>query len=400
MAWRENSVMDERFGFIVDWLKREWSMAELCRRYGISRKTGYKLVARFVAEGRPGLSDRNRAPLHQGRAVSAEIDEAVVEARACHPSWGPKKLRAFLGRKYPGVNWPAQSTIGLILRRHGLTVRRRHRGRASPSAALHAASAANEVWGMDFKGWFRTGDGQRCDPFSLSDLSSRYLLRLQAVDRPDGAHVWPILEAAFYEYGLPRVIRSDNGAPFASIGAGGLSNLAVKLVKAGVLPERIRPGKPQQNGRHERMHLTVKRETASPPAATRRAQQRRFDAFRSSFNQERPHEALGQETPAEHFQASERTYSGRLREPEYAGADEVRRVHLNGDIKWQGDRVFVSLALIGEPIGLFEEPDGSYRLFYGPLALGCLDRKGKFTKDTSQPGLEKTTGRVPKVLPM
>jgi putative transposase len=219
------------------------------------------------------------------------------------------------------------------------------------------------------------------------------------VDRPDGEHVWPVLEAAFREYGLPRAIRSDNGPPFASTGAGGLSSLAVKLIKAGVRPERIRPGKPQQNGVHERMHLTVKRETASPPAPTLHAQQRRFDSFRRAFNEERPHEALDQETPAEHFQPSGRAYGGRLREPEYDKADQVRRVHLNGDIKWRGERVFVSTALIGEPIGMFETADGSHHLFFGPVLLGRLDRSGTFKKDTSQPEA-KPLEHDPKVLPM
>lgn len=399
MAWREHSVMGERVCFVSDWLSGAWSMSELCRRYGISRKTGYKLVGRFSVEGASGLSDRSRAPHCQGRAIAEDVVEAIVGVRWRYPSWGPKKIAAWLEREAGERQWPAQSTIGLILQRHGLTVRRRYRGRARASAELSPVAAANDVWGMDFKGWFLTRDGRRCDPFSLSDLHSRYLLRLQVVGRADGEHVWPVLEAAFYEYGLPKVIRSDNGAPFASTGAGGLSTLSVKLIKAGVLPERIRPGKPQQNGRHERMHLTVKRETASPPEASLTAQQRRFDAFRQEFNHQRPHEALEQETPAEHFQPCGPSYSGRLRSPEYDGADQVRRVHPNGEIKWAGARLFISTALVGEPIGLFEQDDGSFTLCYGPIPLGSIDRAGKFKKDTSQSQVNKP-GTDPKVLPM
>jgi hypothetical protein len=236
------------------------------------------------------------------------------------------------------------------------------------------------VWGIDFKGWFRTQDGNRCDPLSLSDLHSRYVLRLQALARPDGDGVWPVVEAAFREFGLPRTIRSDNGPPFASTGAGGLSRLSVKLIKAGVCPERIEPGKPQQNGRHERMHRTLKAETASPPAETLRAQQRRFDTFRRIFNEVRPHEALSQQTPASVFQPPSRPYCGRLNEPDYPADHKIRRVRQNGEIKWAGDRVFLSQALIGEPVGIAEVDDGLFSVHFGMVLLGHLDHAGNFTR--------------------
>lgn len=229
---------------------------------------------------------------------------------------------------------------------------------------------------MDFKGWWLTRDGWRCLPFTLSDLKSRYLFRVQAVDRPDGRHIWSVLDATFREVGLPEVIRSDNGPPFATTGASGLSWLSVQMVKAGVRPERIKPGKPQQNGRHERMHRTLKEETTKPPAANRREQQRRFDEFRRIFNEERPHEALGLEAPAMHYQPSSRVYSGRLREPDYPDDHQVRRVRSNGEIKWLGGKVFVSAALIGEPVGIAEMEEGSHILHYGPILLGYLDRDG------------------------
>jgi putative transposase len=250
---------------------------------------------------------------------------------------------------------------------------------------------------MDFKGWFRTGDGKRCDPFSLSDLASRYVLRLQALSKPDGEHVWPILDAAFREFGLPEVIRSDNGPPFASHGVGGLSRMAVQLIKAGVKPERIKPGRPQQNGRQERLHLTVKQDTAQPPASNQRSQQRRFDEFRCTFNEERPHEALGQDTPAEHYQASSRSYHGRLREPDYPADHQVRRVRHNGEIRWQGGYVFLSEALIGEPVGIAEtEDNGWHTVYYGPVFLARLDPTGTLRRgEPRQPVTpEPPTGNV------
>jgi transposase InsO family protein len=381
MAWQETHVMDERLMFIGEWLTGERRMAELCRRYGVSRRTGYKFIDRYVAEGPEGLKDRSRAPHHHANAIDQEREEAILALRAAHPSWGPKKLKAWLERKRCELVWPAQSTIAEMLDRHGLVRRRKLRRHGAPQLTpLTSEDAANRVWGMDFKGWFRTGDGERCDPFSLSDLASRYVLRLQALDKPDGEHVWPILEAAFGEFGLPETIRSDNGPPFASLAAGGLSWLAVRLIKAGVKPERIAAGKPQQNGRHERLHRTLKQETAQPPAASRRAQQRRFDEFRRTFNDERPHEALGQDTPAAHYQRSPRSYSGRLHEPDYPTDYEVRRVRHNGDIKWRGGRIFLSEALIGEPVGIAETDEDIHLVYYGPIHLGRLDRAGGFRK--------------------
>jgi transposase InsO family protein len=391
MPWLETGVMDERMSFIVDWQREEYGMAELCRRYGVSRKTGYKLRDRFMAEGMAGLADRSRAPRHHPNAVSAVVEEAVVAVRRAHPSWGPKKIRAWLRARDGETPWPVESTIARLLDRHGLVARRRRRRRVAPSAvALSRCVAANDVWGVDFKGWFRTGDGRRCDPLSLSDLASRYVLRLQAVARTDGEHVWPILDAAFREFGPPQVMRSDNGPPFASLGAGGLSRLSVRLIKVGVRPERIAPGKPQQNGRHERFHRTLKEDTASPPAANLRAQQRRFDRFRQVFNEERPHEALGQTPPAAHYDPPPRLYGGREREPEYDAAHQVRRVRRNGEIKWRGRLVFIGEALIGEPIGLEEIDDGGWAVRYAHVPLGILDAQDRFVrlKPGARPGLE------------
>jgi putative transposase len=381
MPWSVTSMQDEKLAFIADWQADVMSFAELCRYYGVSRQTGYELVARYEAEGVAGLQPRSRAPHTHPNAVPEATARALLDLRRAHPRWGAKKLRARLASRQPELAWPAVSTINELLDRHGLLVRRQVRRRAPPGASpLQACAASNDVWGVDFKGWFCTRDGARCEPFSLSDLYSRYVLRLQLVEASDVAHVWPIFDAAFREFGRPERVRSDNGPPFASVGVGGLSALAINLVKAGVLPERIAPGKPQQNGRHERLHRTVGEETADPPAENRRAQQRRFDRFRRDFNEERPHEALGQRTPASLYRPGGRAWSGRLREPEYPADHLVRRVRQNGEIKWRGGLLFLGEALIGEPIGITEIDADRWRVCYGPVWLGTIDAQGKFAR--------------------
>jgi transposase InsO family protein len=283
------------------------------------------------------------------------------------------KVRAYLARRDPQTAWPAASTIGELFDREGLTVKRKLRRRSPPSSAPFAhCGAANDVWCIDFKGWFLTGDGTRCEPLTLSDAHSRYLLRCQVMPRNDAEHVWPVVDAALREFGLPTALRSDNGSPFASRGAGGLSQLSVKVIKAGVLPERIAPGKPQQNGRHERMHLTLLQDTASPPARSLRQQAERFRVFQHIFNNERPHEALGDDRPADHYAVSPRRWDGVLREPEYSDDHQVRRVRHNGEIRWRGSTVYVTEALIGEPVGLLEGQDDSWSISYGPVELGII----------------------------
>jgi transposase InsO family protein len=373
--------MDERISFISAWRVDGETVAQLCRQHGISRKTGYKWIDRYRTLGWDGLKDASHATHHHPHAIVETIARQVLAVRERHPTWGPKKIQAWLHAHHPRESWPAQSTIGALLDRAGLVKHRRRRQSVAGSpSSLAPVGGANDVWGIDFKGWFRTGDGRRCDPLSLSDLASRYVLRLQALTSIEGDRVWPWLDAAFREFGLPNRIRSDNGPPFGSAAPGGLSRLAVKLIKAGVMPEHITPGKPQQNGRHERMHRTLKAETANPPAASLRQQQRRFDAFCRLFNEERPHEALGQPPPAAHYEQSPRKYSGRLREPEYPGAWSIRRVRHNGEIKWQGEQFFLSEALIGEPIALQPLDDDCWLLHFGPIALGSLDQRGNFIK--------------------
>ena len=302
----------------------------------------------------------------------------MLTVRARHPRWGPRKLRAWLQRHDAAPRWPAASTIGGLLQRHGLTIARRPRRRAVPATQpLHAAVGPNDVWSVDFKGWFRTGDGARCTPLTLTDNASRFLLRCQAVAAGDEAHVRPLLEAAFREYGLPVALRSDNGPPFGSVAAGGLSRLAVWWIKLGVTPDRIAPGHPEENGRHERMHLTLKQETAAPPEATVRAQQRAFDRFRTIFNQERPHEALGQQPPATVYVASPRPYPERLPAIEYAAEELVRRVRPTGEIRWRGRLPFITQTLTGEFIGLTEIVEDCWRVRFGPVVLGWFDLRGR-----------------------
>ncbi len=374
MPWREVCPMDERMRFISAVLAGEENMSALCEEFGVSRKTGYKWLGRYREFGPAGLEERSRAPGRAPWAISQAQREAILGVRRTHPSWGPKKLRAKLGQRAPEQPWPAPSTIGELLRREGLTLARKPRRAAVPNPGpLTVALRSNDVWAIDFKGWFRTGDGARCDPLTVSDGFSRYLLCAQALERPDYANCRTQLERVFREYGLPRALRSDNGAPFASLGAGGLSRLGVWWVKLGITPERIEPGRPQQNGRHERMHKTLKAETASPPAANRAQQQRRFDRFRAEFNHERPHEALGQAVPAQHYAPSPRRYPARLEDPAYPAGFEPRRVRSNGEAKWQGELIFIGEALIGEVIGLHENGEGDAAVYFGPVQLGTID---------------------------
>jgi putative transposase len=381
MGWEETCAVEERMRFVVAVQKREDSIAAICRRFGVSRRIGYKWLARFEAEGAAGLFDRSRAPLHHPQAIADNIAERCLEVRRGHPSWGPVKVRAYLERRAPAMDWPAASTIGELFDREGLTVKRKLRRRSPPSSAPFAhCEAANDVWCIDFKGWFLTGDGKRCEPLTVTDAYSRYLLRCQALPRTDTEHVWPVLYAAFREFGLPRYMRSDNGSPFASRGAGGLSRLSVKLIKAGVTPERIAPGKPQQNGRHERMHLTLLQDVAAPPANSMHEQRKRLRDFQRLYNEERPHQALDNATPADHYQSSPRRFDGILREPDYHDDQEVRRVRHNGEIKLDGNMIYISAALVGEPVALAENQDG-WTVSYGPILLGTIAYRGDRLKN-------------------
>lgn len=375
MPWRITNVLDERVQFIAQYLEGRLSLAELCRSFKISRKTGYKFIRRYQAYGPPGLCDLPSVPHHQPHAVPQATQESILALRAAHPSLGPKKLRADLCKDHPDLPWPAASTIGAILKRAGLVTPRKRRRHAQPSApsSLTVPEAPQSVIAADFKGQFSLRNGRPCFTLTVSDLFSRMILCCQALARPGFDQVYPVFVALFRQHGLPDVIRTDNGPPFASCALGGLSRLAVWWIKLGIRPQRIQPGHPEQNGRHERMHRTLSQEAISPPAANLSAQQRAFDRFVDFYNYHRPHEALGQKTPASLYSPSPRPYPLRLPPLEYPDGMRVRRVRHDGYIRWRSRMLFVSETLIGEPVGLDPLDDRLWIVYFGPLALAVLD---------------------------
>jgi transposase InsO family protein len=305
----------------------------------------------------------------------------VVDARKRHPTWGPRKLLFELERRYPRLRLPASSTVGQILKRQGLVLRRRARRKAAPyTAPFVGCDAPNAVWCADFKGSFALGNGRRCNPLTISDAYSRYLLRCEGLSRTDHSCVQPIFESAFCEFGRPLAIRTDNGPPFATVAAGGLSALAIWWIKLGIRPERIAPGKPQQNGRHERMHRTLKQDTTKPPARTLPEQQLRFDRFRRVYNDDRPHQALGMKPPATAYDSSSRPYPIKLREPEYPTNFSVRSVNHKGLLKWKGRMIYLAETLALEHVALEEVDDDEWRVYFADVPLGVLG-EGRFRRE-------------------
>ena len=374
MPWRETDVMKERTRFVLEYESAEYTMAELCRIYGIARKTGYEWLGRYEVEGLSGLQDRRYGAGSHPNQVEGGVEEQILQLKYAHPSWGAKKLRGRLGVQKKDVKWPAVSTFGEILRRAGLSTPQRKRRRVAVySKPFQKVEQANQVWCADFKGWFLTGKGERIDPLTVTDAHSRYLLRCQSVEKTDTEHVQAIFAAAFREYGMPQTIRTDNGAPFASRAIAGISRLSIYWMKLGIQPERIKPGHPEQNGRHERMHRTLKAETAKPAAANRKAQQEVFDRFRQQFNEERPHEALQQQTPASRYQSSPRTYPDRIAEPEYGSHMKRKKVYPDGTFFWKGTQIFISKALGRESIGLEPIDDRYWDVHFATFPLARFD---------------------------
>jgi putative transposase len=377
MPWKELSEMDAKVSFVADCVRGEEPMTVLCERHRISRQTGYLWKQRYALEGADGLAERSRAPHRLAHSTPAEIVDQLVALREKHPYWGARKLLELLRRRDAQTAWPAASTVTDILKRAGLVRSPRRRRHAVPPAQPFAAvNEPNDTWCIDFKGWFRTANGERCDPLTVTDAHSRYILALKIM--PERSQpVREAVDALFAEYGLPHAMRSDNGVPFASNGAGGLSKLSVHWAKLGIRLERITPGQPQQNGRHERMHATLKAETTRPAAGNAAAQQARFDRFRTEFNHDRPHEALGQRMPAEHYRCSLRQMPDRVPEPWYDAEHAVRRVRPTGEIKWGGERVFISEALAGEPVGIAETEGGDWLVRFASVDLGLIKRGTK-----------------------
>jgi transposase InsO family protein len=358
-------------------------MAELCREFEISRKTGYKFLKRFEHLGVVGLLDQRRVAERIPHRMAPEISAEITTLRKEHPTWGPKKLRDVLSRRRPGVRLPVVSTIGELLKREGLVTPRHRRGRDStPYSPLSHAHAPNDVWCIDYKGQFRLRNGRYCYPLTLTDAASRYILACEGFQRISGDDVRAVLEAVFRAHGLPSAIRYDGGPPFASTGLRRLSKLSVWWLLLGIHLEQTEPASPQQNGRHERMHRTLKEETTRPPAATLLQQQERFDTFVEIFNRDRPHEAIGMMRPAELYRRSERRYPAELPRPEYPLHDLVATVSGGGHLRLPGGgrrngQYFISNALNGQVVGLREIDDDRWLVSFLEMDLGVLDLRAK-----------------------
>lgn len=374
MPWTETDPMTERHKFILAYQQDLFSMTELCQRFGISRKTGYKWLARYREGGLEALRDRSRAPKHCPHRTPEAIGELLLEARGAYPRWGPRKLLDYLRPRHPDVTFPAPSTVGDILKREGLVKPRRRRRRPRhPGASPIQADAPGEVWTADFKGEFRLGCGAYCYPLTVQDAHSRYVLACHGLASTGHKGAKRVFEQLFRENGLPEAIRTDNGLPFASHAIAGLSRLNAWWIKLGIAWQRIEPGCPQQNGRHERMHRTLKAETTRPPAVGFPAQQECFDTFLEEFNQVRPHQALEGAVPAAHFRPCQRTMPQQLPRPEYPGHAEVRKVGASGCIKFKGRPLFISTVLTGEHVALEEIDEGLWSLLFYDVLLARLN---------------------------
>jgi transposase InsO family protein len=376
MPWREPSpVEQQRADLVREYTSGLLTMTELAAQYGVSRKTGYKWVAAYEAHGWMGLQDQSRRPHHSPHATDEEVLDVLLAIRRRHPRWGPKKLLAVAARRHPAAAWPARSTVAAHLKARGLITSRRRRQPPLVVAAPRApVTRANEVWTTDYKGEFLTGDGRYCYPLTIRDGFSRFVLRCDALTAHTLAVTQPRFERAFAEYGLPDRIRSDNGPPFGGPGLGRLSTLAAWWIRLGIVPERIAPGHPEQNGSHEQFHRVLKAETARPPAATACAQQRRFTRFCAEYNHDRPHEGLQQTVPAQHYQPSARPMPRRLPPLEYPGHAEIRRVDQNGYVSWRTP-LFVSAALADEAIAFEEVDDGIWTVTFATVVLGRFDER-------------------------
>ena len=373
MPWRESDAMSERARFVGEYLSGLWTVGELCGRFGVTRVTGHKWLRRWRHE--KSLAEHSRAPHSCPHKTSAEVERLVVELRRKR-GWGAVTMRQRLATMYPKLQLPASSTIAEIIDRHGLVQPRRRRSRPRhPGKPYVEATRPNDVWCTDFKGQFKTRDGRYCFPLTLSDWKSRYLLGCRGLKTTEHVGVKRVFTEWFREYGLPLQILSDNGVPFASQGLGGLSRLAVWWIRLGIHPIRIEPGKPAQNGRHERMHKTLKYDATKPPAQNLSAQQRKFDRFLEIYNTERPHRSLDGKTPGSQYDTSPRPFPERLPPVEYPAHFEVRKVCGNSCIKWHRRFVHVSRVLIGEWIGLEEVADGVWSVYLGPVLLAKLDER-------------------------
>jgi putative transposase len=376
MGWRASEIKDEKIKFVGDYLKGEFNFSELCQRYSISRPTGYALIERYHEEGLEAFEEKSRAPHHIPHKTSTKLASILIELKHRYPTWGPRKIRDYLeaeGKKEISI---AASTIGEIYKQHGLVKSRRYRKRVpAHSEPLRHCMASNEVWSADFKGQFRLKDKRYCYPLTITDNYSRYLFLCQGLISPNCNDTLKYFEKVFIEYGLPKAIRTDNGQPFCGMGLGGLTRLSIWFLKLGIMPERIALGHPEQNGRHERMHKTLKASTIVPRTKTLKQQQNLFDEFIQEYNHQRPHEALEGKRPAEIYKTAIREYPNRLPEIYYPDNYMIRKVKHNGDIKFAGKRYFVSELLHGEPIGLEVIDEDRAFVYLAALKLGIIDAR-------------------------
>lgn len=361
---------------VLKWLSGLYTAQEVAREFETTRTTLYEWTARYRATGRSGLADRMPVARHCPHRSSAEVEQAVLGARDQY-GWGPKKLRRVLMREHPDQHWPAASTIGQILGRHGVSAQRRERRKTStPFRRKFEPQESGELTTVDFKGQFRTLDGVYCYPLTMMDLTSRLLFACQALPSTAYAYVWPVYRRVFQEYGLPLAMQNDNGVPFINPNAmARVSRLSVQLMRLGIQPVINDPGHPEQNGAHERMHATLAAATTRPPATNRRLQQKSFDTFRRIYNEERPHEALGLDVPLEHFKPSPRPYPNKVMAPQYDLHLEVRLVSSQGYIKFGNRKIFLSEALTGERVGLEAVDDGIWSIEFAGFELARLDER-------------------------
>jgi transposase InsO family protein len=369
--------MDERLQFARDALSDRFTMSELCARYGVSRRIGYKWLARYDTEGRRGLVDRSRAPHHCPHKIGAAIADLLVAERTAHPHWGARKLLKVLTDRHARIqSWPAPSTVADLLARRGLVQRRRRRrAPVHPGVVRPTTAAPNDLWTADFKGQFRTGNGEYCYPLTIADQHTRFLLTCRGLLSTQTITARPVFERTFREYGLPIAIRTDNGVPFATQAIHGLSYLNVWWMRLGIVHQRIRPGCPQENGAHERMHRTLKRQAIKPVRASCVAQQRNFDAFQREYNTERPHERLNQETPASQYRLSRRPYPERLPPLEYPAHFLVKKITTGGTFRFRNRLLYLASAMVDQHIGLEETNDGIWSIHFNSVLLATFDER-------------------------
>lgn len=385
MPWRQCSAMEERLRFVARLLEGE-GMSAVCREFGISRKTGYKIFNRYKDQGLDALCDRSRRPVRYANQLPDQIERLIVDLKRDKPHWGARKIRELVLRKLAGdVRLPAKSTVHAVLDRHGLVQRARTRRNRANGTPLSAGASPNALWCADFKGEFKLGNGRYCYPLTVSDHASRYLLLCEAFESTREAPVIEAFQQLFRDRGLPGAIRSDNGLPFASPnGLYNLSRLSVWWLRLGISIERIKPGHPQQNGRHERMHLTLKKEATRPPGVNSLQQQARFDAFVREFNGERPHEALAMRCPAELYTASPRPYDG-LPDLEYPWHDRDILVTACGRICLLRKKINISIVLAGQKLGIKEVDDGIWLVSFMHYDLGYIDLEQRTLQTIDNP---------------